>query len=555
MALAAGVAPQWIAEMYAGKVGRDHLGLGSVSSDQILTRLSPGINVLTVHPRYYSFYTFLLDEFWQRGLPRTRAAWAGFYRPRELIFSIGAHLCPQPEHDELGNIIGAQKTYGLAAQRQETYDSTFNYIKSDLGGYGLYYRSVIAELGLIYPGGPGFPYPVDVPSERGKEVAQAFRSAVEDTSYYEEYFGLDETHVPIEVIEGYISKACLCQLQSTSAPDREIVRDIFLHAIDDSASTPRRETFRFFLDLADQTDGHAISQNAFRQLLFFGETDEGASYEPREAVTSTYKRWRLYQAREYYAFSLNALWCYLCNWGVSKGGDSRPLSLDDFWNHLDQTVDFDALSEWLEADAPGLGMASPFDGLLNWLAEVNEVEPGERFDDVAGRNSPLNEHDLYLGALEDRSDPTYAVGGGLAILALIHLRFSDPELWLEPEWEISRLGGEGRLSLHGFLRELRERLQRQATILEVVRWVIEDYVITQHLLVASSKLPENTFRFQREGSRLRFFVLDNALGFNDSRFEAISTTLNELGFCGALTNDHHALTQEGRILLKEGDLA
>lgn len=550
-----GVAPQWIAEMYAGKVGRDHLGLGSVSSDQILTRLSPGINVLTVHPRYYSFYTFLLDEFWRRELPRTRAAWAGFYRPREFVFSIGAHLCSRPEHGELGNIIGAQKTYGLAARRQETYDSTFNYIKSDLGGYGLYYRSVIAELGLIYPGGPGFPYPVDVPSERGKEVAEAFRSAVAETTYYEEYFDSDEVEVPIEVIEGYITKACLCQLQTAAAPDRDIVRDIFLHAIDEPSALPRRETFRLFLDIADQTDGTAITQDTFRQLLFFGETEDGAEYQPSDAVASTYKKWRLYQAREYYAFSLNALWCYLCDWGVSKGGDSRPLALDSFWTHLAQTVDLDSLADRLDADAPGLTMESPFDHLLEWISETDEVESDERFDDVAGRNSPLNEHDLYRAVRESRHEATFAAGGALAILALIHLRFSEPETWLEPEWMISRLGGEGRLSLHGFLRELRDRLAGQPTIIEVLRWVIEDYVITQHLLVASSKLPENTFRFQREGSRLRFYVLDNALGFNDSRFEAISTTLRELGFCGTLSDEQHPLTDEGVVLLDKGDLA
>jgi len=57
---------------YASKVGRDHLGLGSVSSDQILPTLSPAVNVLTIHPRYHSFYTFLLDEFWQRDRPRSR---------------------------------------------------------------------------------------------------------------------------------------------------------------------------------------------------------------------------------------------------------------------------------------------------------------------------------------------------------------------------------------------------------------------------------------------------------------------------------------------------
>lgn len=64
---------QWIAKMYPGKTGRDHLGLGSVSSDQVLLSSAPGTNVLMIHPCYHSFYTFPLDEFWRQGVPRTRA--------------------------------------------------------------------------------------------------------------------------------------------------------------------------------------------------------------------------------------------------------------------------------------------------------------------------------------------------------------------------------------------------------------------------------------------------------------------------------------------------
>lgn len=48
--------------------GQDHLGLGPAVKDRILPRVSPGINVLRVHPRYWSFYSFVLSEFWKRGL-------------------------------------------------------------------------------------------------------------------------------------------------------------------------------------------------------------------------------------------------------------------------------------------------------------------------------------------------------------------------------------------------------------------------------------------------------------------------------------------------------
>jgi len=57
-----------------------------VSSDRILPALSPGINVLTIHPRYWSFYSWVLDDFWSADLSRNRAAFVSFYRPREAVF-------------------------------------------------------------------------------------------------------------------------------------------------------------------------------------------------------------------------------------------------------------------------------------------------------------------------------------------------------------------------------------------------------------------------------------------------------------------------------------
>src|SRR5689334_18415222 len=91
--------PRWTAPMFPAGGGEDHLGLASVSSDQILPTLSPTINVLTLHPRYHSFYAFLLDEFWRRDLPRSKRAWVAFFRPRDFLYSVSMHLCDRPEHD------------------------------------------------------------------------------------------------------------------------------------------------------------------------------------------------------------------------------------------------------------------------------------------------------------------------------------------------------------------------------------------------------------------------------------------------------------------------
>ena len=85
--------PYWTAKMYKPGGGQDHLGLGSVVTDRILPRLSPGINVLTIHPRYWSFYAFVLSEFWARDLPRTKAALRDWYRLLECIYSVRRAAC------------------------------------------------------------------------------------------------------------------------------------------------------------------------------------------------------------------------------------------------------------------------------------------------------------------------------------------------------------------------------------------------------------------------------------------------------------------------------
>lgn len=546
--------PQWTAKMYGSKKGRDHLGLGSVSSDRILPSLSPSINVLTIHPRYHSFYVFLLDEFWRRNLSRTQKSWEDFFRPRDFLYSLAAHLCKSHEHREMRNIVGGQTTSVLADQDQKYFSYVPDYIVSPLGGYGLYYRTVMAEMGIIYPGGKGLPYPVDVPSEEGKKLAEAFRTVVEGTRYYRDYFDTTHSKIPVEVIKEYIQGACLCQLKADKATDHNLLLDIFLHHGRGNESEARRATFRMFLDMADQTSPHAVSEDEFRQLLYFRKTNDSLRYSPSIDVHETYLHWRLYQAREYYAFALNGLWTYLCEWGIDQEGDYRPLPIRDFWEHLNQTLDFRSLAKHLEMPTCKLGPDKPFIELLSWLRGTVTAKPA-KFDEACSITSPINEHRLYEEAMKTSNPAFVTTAGLLAMLGLIVLRFQDSPLQNSPAWEVARMGAEVRLSLDSFLRTLDRFVKTmRPSIFEVARWIYENHVILQHELVATSKLPENTFRFQRDGDYLQFFNLENTLGFTNSRFDAISTTIHELGLCGDLHEPGHAVTPAGKSLLKMGDL-
>jgi hypothetical protein len=348
-------------------------------------------------------------------------------------------------------------------------------------------------------------------------------------------------------------------LQLPDAPDRPVLLDAFLHQPNHHVAAQRRATFCLYLDLASQTQGFPLTEDSFRRLLYFGATGDGASFGPRPAVADTHRRWRLYQAREYYVFALNALWYYLCDWGLDQGGDVRPIPLVVLWQHLDAALDFDGLADLLKLPRLGLTGASSLASLLDWLQQLVGAA-GDSFDGACTIAAPLHEHRLYDRAMTQRrtalADPRIMVAGMVVMLCLIYLRFGSPEQWLTPQWSVARMGADERLSVDGFLRAVRARLRAgSVTVAQLARWLYEDYVIRQHQLVALSKLPENTFRFQRDGDRLRFYRFDNDLGFADARFEALSTALHELGLCGRFEWAHHALTPDGQRLLEEGDLA
>jgi hypothetical protein len=552
------VRPQWTEKLYRPSGGQDHLGLGSVSSDRILRKLAPGINVQTIHPRYWSFYTFVLDEFWRRDLPRTRRAFVDFYRPCEAIFAVGAQLCDRPEHEQSGRlraVVGAQKAAPYAAQDPDEVDPQFDYIDSDLGGYGLYYGTTIAAMGLIAPALSGTNLLFDAPTPEGRIVAEGFRVAIADTVYYTQYFGNPTRPVPTEVVRDYIRRACLCQLQSDAAPYRELLRDVFLHAGPEGTSAIRRATLRFLLDLADQTDGVSLDEDTFRQLIYFRAHPDGAAYTPRPGIERAARRWRLYQAREYYSYALNRLWAHLCRWGLGESvGGSRPVPLAQLWKHVETALDFDQLADDLEIDDPGFGSTTPIVDVAAWASEVANVGGG--LDDRWDVDASLHEHWLYQGSrrpgLGARTIPEMAT-----LLLLVAARLGSPATAADhaDDWDLVTEDGLARLAMSRFFTQLRRRAMARDTLGDLLQWLFSDYVIRQHQQVAVTKLPDDTYRFRREGDRLRFYQHQAPADMNNSRFEALATTVHELGFVEDLASDTHALSDDGRQLLRQGDRA
>jgi hypothetical protein len=543
--------PMWTQQLYTLKGGLDHLGLASVVQDRILPSLSPGVNVLTVHPRYWSFYTFVVDEFWRRDLPRTSQRFNAFMKRRESIFAISCLWCERHYYD-IPQLIGYEKLSKAVSAEPDSYDPDIYYLKNPRGGYAVY-ASALAEQGLIALASSSPQLRCDAPTTRGRRVAAAFREAIEHTAYYKDHFEADE--VPAEAVDEYGNVACLCRLES--GPDRPYLVDAFLHGGDPNAAASRRETLRFVCDVADQTPDEAVYIDDYRRMVYFranstdGEVDRG--YEPHDGLVPTARRWRLYQLREYYAYALNRLLQRTVSWGLERNGDIVPLPAAAVHAQAD-AADFSGLAHALGLADPGLDPSRPFADLRTWARDAARVTGG--LDDPWDLDTAVNEDRIYQWA-RAAGHGDDVVAGMMVLLTLVVARVWSKELQLAyaDDWHLLREGGVRRLSIDRFLRQLRSMEAQGASIAEVGRWIIDQYVVRQHNRVALTKLRDgDTFRLRLEAGAVRFFDRETPAPMNDPRYTALATCVDELGWADSLFDSPHALTAEGLRLVQEGDL-
>ncbi len=540
--------PMWTEKLYSTVGGQDHLGIGSVVTDRILPVLSPGVNVLTPHPRYWSFYAFVVDEFWKRDLPRNGANFRHFMRQKESIFSVAGHLCNNPMHR--GMPIGSRRVGPLVAEGRTSYSTNFDYMKSSGGGYGLYYATAMQATGVVRLADKDLGLPIDaVTPGLGAEVAESFRNAISGTKYWREFFDRDD--VPAGVVEELSEVSCLCRLRN-NAPDRNVLVKIFLNGGHESEVKSRQNTLRLILEVAKQTSKVSITESDFRRLMIYGsaydiEKDaEKATFTAPEDLISTARKWRISQLREYFNWSLNGMWQWINVWGLDREGDSVPISRAELTEAFNK-VSFKCLPGFKTKSNHGIGsfiddcerlaeMTGSLDGPWQLWAEVSED---------------------YLITLVQSGDLTSAEKLGalfaLYVMSLTRLRNRElPKNVGQEDWRLLMEGGQSRIGMQFALDLLRKDELAGRSVLEVLKRVMENHVISQHERVALSKLPADTFRYRRNGTRLEFFAQPNQFRMNASRFESLSTVCSEIGWCGVMGEPNHKLSEEGDQVRKFG---
>ena len=517
--------PRWIAASLNVKEGRDPLGLQTTTQDRLMPRLLPGILELSRRARYFSFHAFLLDKYRTLRMPADGNSLSTFIKAREWEYGLAVLMCP---HGCSSSPVGASSLRGIVHAAPSAYPRGQS-VESAFGGYGLYYRSPLADLGIVARSGTLLgekPTPIDVlrETERARRLASTFGEAVASTEYVTTWM-LTSDPIPADVLEDYAKVACLCQLR-VRPKERDAVHDALFgqdegvlegqvgaptDAFDQAAESvagaseddvqdgepapampdfsvsaavaQRRRSVAHFLSLIE--DDHRIveDEGAYREALWAASSFRS---DEHERVAG---QWAGLIAKDVWQDALCSIWSEFCRAGfqVTSGG-SEGLT----WDRVH------AIATGLTSGPPVLASGELTTSLVERIA-AGEIALPELKEPV---------HDALLEDVRKATDRIDTATSGLIAIMELHRRAAGR---VDAGWRAATdVRSAWQPSLAAVLRDITAHLATRPTVADTMWWIVQHYVLNVHERIAYSKLPEHTFRFRWEEGRVRFY--NNGIG-------------------------------------------
>ena len=467
--------------------------------------LLPGVLGLSVRARYLSFHAFLLDEYRRQRRPADSRSLSAYIKQREWEYGLAILSCPY----ECGSVpVGADRLRPLMRASSPPYERGES-VESPFGGYGLYYRSPLADFGIVARAGTLLgdrPITVDVlaATDRAARVARAFRSAVQDTEYYKHWM-LSGDPLPIDVLRAYAAAGCLCRL-SHFPEERDAVHDALFGSeplledksprggpvvddLDDTAETlareqggavvQRRRSFAHYLSVLDGDPAIVDEEAAYREGLWSPSNLEGQGHD---LVAG---HWSALIAKDVWQDALCSVWSEFCRAGLAR---TRELGRGLTWTETEKLV------RELAAGPPDLMPSAAISAL------ADDVTQDRLKFDHGVKPARLN-----LEALRRWTVATDTATSGLITLLELGRRASAHQ---GHGWRLaSGVRSTWQPSIASVLKGLDSQLAAGATTADTLWWLVEQFVLPVHQRIAYSKLPEFTFRFRWEEGLLGFFDL------------------------------------------------
>jgi hypothetical protein len=536
--------PRWIARSFTFAEGRDPLGFQTTTQDRLMPVLLPGLLELTRRARYFSFHAFLLDEYREHHLPTDLKALSDYIKRCEWDLGLAIQRCPR----QCGSSPVGARRLGSTARGLGPFVRDES-VESALGGYGLYYRSPLASLGIVAGSGTLLgdrPIPIDVlfKTDRAARLAEGFRSSVRHTAYFKRWMWTDEP-LPVDVVDEYAEAACLCRLKdrsdersavhdalfgddgaaaSESQGDRLVTSSATTAALFQSEVKQRRCSVAHYLTLVQAHPDIISSEAIFREALWQLPVASNA-IQARVAG-----QWGSLIAKDVWQEAVCSVWSEFCRRGLER---CRQLGRGLTWDEAKDVV-MD-----MTAGPPQLGKEK--------LTSAVSLELKGGGFTVRHEGKPLEPSTVSLEALRSFAERENTGMSGLVTLLELSRRAS---VRSDVGWyEGVRISSFWQPSLANVLSGLSAHLDRSPTVGESLWWIVSNFVLPVHERISYSKLPEFTFRFRWEEGLLKFY--DNGIGrfpLGAIRHAPLASLTSDLGLWQPMPLDNRrgVLTEEGK---------
>lgn len=537
--------PKWTKKGKLKEGGRDPLGLSAIS-ERITSELVPGIITMTRIARNYTFYCWAikialkkkmntLSEF-KQNLAKLEAAWV-----------IGGLLDDNETNRDGKGAIGKQRARRrINMSSNEDIDINFSVFKMKGGGFYQYYRSSIAQLGLIL----NTKY-LPVLNPNGESLANIFESNINDTIYFNKYLNKDK--IPKPVLLEYGQKSHFVYLKNTKI-EREKLIEIFFNANDDTSDIPysRRATLILLLDLVRifEINNLILTDEDFRNIIFYKKTRKIEKYNIKTIkIVKILSFWRFFVFHDYLTASLE----YILVCFIEATKRDSGTSIHEFFNENHNILDI--LSDYCGFDFSTKDILKIINQLLHICGIKKDFSPesSKLFDERVNIDSFLSEYTISKKISESFSKKEYseviAFSSLLLLIIIIRFRyyidrFDDQTIWMRD------LCDADHLNLFSIYNEVTININT-LSFLEFFKFIL-DKIILQHDIVAREKQLSyglNTFRFDRIGESFQF-KQNLEYSQRNNKFRALISILEDLGLI-IITDEQCLLTAKGKEVLEK----
>jgi hypothetical protein len=533
--------PSWIASAFNSLPGLDPLGLQSITIDRMMPALMPGILALSRRARYFSYYPFLIKEHAAYFRNATQSELSGFIKRREYELSLAVALCAHCGTSATG-AIGSSRSGPEVLTGHQVFERQES-VESFLGGYGLYYRSPIRDLGLIAAKGEfvselNEPLPRDVLRPgRSENLALAYREAIANTHYYREYF-FGSQPIPRGVLEELSHFGCLCRLDDFPG-EQELIKGALFDLPDGltpplggyhSLTARRRQSFALLLWIlgsGEVREARGVRlEERFRRQVWGLDTKHLSECTVRAKILAS---WAAVTARDYMEAALVSIFHDVCQQGLAYQ------SIDGMTDEELSILLRETIVEGTTVELRGQVVRPHYEMPTHeFIARACEIA-----------------HDLDLESIRIELVKSGSAVGGLTLLVLLIDRLGEP-ITGRPEWrETASASSTWQPGLSSLMDQVRSHYDLDPLLGETLEFITRRFVLAIHERNAYSKLPNFTFRFRWQNDHLKFYA-DHAdhtrTNLPDTRVGAVATLGVDLGLL-ALDGGQLTLTPEGWAFL------